>query len=851
MGLYHLFLYFRLPVKRANLLYFFFSLTSSYFMVSLGLKTVEWFSSPILVIRLHALAGIATIMLLHVYCLIATKRSYRRFDYGLFALNALVFLAILVPGNYHRVYGIFNGWYPIVLVSLVYLATISIQAVHHGRRDLLFLASALVFGFGTAFLDVLYGLGIVKFGQVSAVGFFVLNLGIMFSLAYEFTGAYLNVEQKVADRTQDLAIANEHLRDLEKMKAKFFTNVSHDFKTPLAIAFSHIEEARRQASEAIRAPLEGAGNALNKLLGMVTDLLDTMRADSGALKLRWETASPADLVRVWASSYNSLCAQKGLALDVQIDVPDTLRIPLDVAKIERVFANLMSNAIKFTDSGSIRVRVRSNAANIHFEISDSGPGIPKEERERIFDRFYQGFNTALRDHGGSGIGLSFVKDVVDAHSGRVWVDEAKPSGSTFTVALPIAQDVEITGEHRISGDDLRLIPPKGSVDVPYPPSEPPIVDPKRPKVLVVEDNPEIAQALFNSLRNDFVLYFAPNGAEAIKILGRTRPDGILTDLMMPVMDGTELLKKLRSEPKWKGIPVVILSSKGEDDDIVEHLKLGAQDYVSKPFRRDVLIARLSAQIERRRLFERLLNADKMVTMGLLSSGISHELRNPLGQAQTSVAFVTATVRAAPETPPKLVAAAELAERAITRMRGIVESMRGFASGSQQRGELNLKELIEEAVTLVAGKAKKRGAQVTVMRADPVKLLGYSTLHQVLVNLLDNAIDACEEFKGEIGISCEQTNDGSRITVKDNGSGIRPDVLPHIFDPYMTTKPPDQGTGLGLFIVRQIVELQHGGKISVDSTIGRGALFSVELPAEAPVMEVEGVKLFHGYDLGVS
>ncbi|MFH1017885.1 MAG: sensor histidine kinase [Pseudomonadota bacterium] len=867
MGIYHLFLYWRLPSKRLNLLYCFFALASSYFMLSLGFKTIEWFSDLSLIMRLHALSAIITLFLLHAYTLSTTHRPAQKADKALAAANFAFLVAVLIPRTHHVIFLVFNAWYPLVVIGLIYLSVLVVQAKRHGRRDLTLLAVSMFVMLGTALSDIFYGLGLLPFVQISSVGFFALNLGIMFALAHDFTGAYLNVEEKVEVRTRELAVANDQLRALDKMKEKFFANVSHDFKTPLAVAFAHIEQVKEAVQGSAFEGLAAAERSLNKLQGMVGELLDTMRAESGQFKLKWETGRPGEILQLWLEPYHTLCAHKGLEFVIQNEVDRSVKVPMDIGQMERVLANLISNAIKFTSQGSVTVRAISDAANLRFEVIDTGPGISKQDREKIFDRYYQGFNTSLRDHGGSGIGLSFVKEVVELHHGCVWVEPADGIGSKFIVTLPVSQDVEITGEYKAVGERPRVESLRSDSDVPFPPSEPPRVDPHKASVLIVEDNAEIALTILNALREAFNVYFARHGQEALDLLEKTGMDGILTDLMMPVMDGTELLKRLRADPRFQGIPVVILSSKGEAEDVVSHLKLGAQDYVSKPFRKDVLLARLRAQIERRKLFERLLSADKMVTLGLLSSGISHEIRNPLGIAQSGVDGVEKLaaqfddlLKAGENKDPKDVLAAfrerqerltkfvQLSSRAMARIHRIVESMRGFASGSQQRVQIDIREALQEAITLVAGKAKKRRVEVSCDKGESLKILGYPTLNQVFVNLLDNAIDASPEGSGVVRVRFSSWDGGARVAVEDNGSGIAPDILPHIFDPFVTTKPPEQGTGLGLFIVKRIVELQHGGKIRVKSKLGNGALFEIELLAEAPVMDIEGFKPFHGIDL---
>lgn len=864
MGIYHLFLYIRLPFKRLNLLYFFFALTSGLFMLSLGLKTVEWFSNPSFVVRFHALAGIVTIALLHAFILGTTRKKVSAFDYVLFAANGLFLVAMLVPRDHGTIYAIFNAWYLLALVLLVYLSVITIQVTRRSRNDLRLLAVAIVFGLCTAFSDVLYGLGLINFVQVSSIGFFAFNLGIMFSLAHDFTGAYLNVEQKVAARTKDLSVANEQLRALEKMKAKFFANVSHDFKTPIAIAFANIEQAKNGLGRHEQQPLTAAETALNRLQGMVADLLDLTRAESGTLKPRWSRAYLGEAIEMWSKPYELLCSKKGLYLNVR-NLLKGVRVPFDPEKLERAFANLVSNAIKFTDEGGVSISIRGDEAQVFIEVADTGPGVKKEEREIIFDRFVQGFNTTLKDHGGSGIGLSFVREVVSLHNGRIWVEGEEGKGSQFTIALPLDQDVEITGEYEVSEKEIRVVAPKGSIEMPYPRTEPESLDANKPTILSIEDNSEIAQILLGALEPVYNVYCAKNGRVGLDLLSQTTVDCILCDVMMPEMDGTEFLQALRATPALQMVPVIMVTSKGEDDDVILHLGLGAQDYVTKPFKRNVLLARVGSQVETLRLRNRLLAADKMVTLGLLTAGIAHEIKNPLSAALNNITGAKAIIgKSAAITSDDSTAAAEakeylkkktdmlnqafdIAVRATERIRTLVKAMGNYSTGSKQRIEISLSEAIDEALELV--EHKRKVAQVVVSRTEDrsLKILGYASLNQVFVNLFANAIEAIEGEGGEIHVKTLASSEGKiRIEIQDTGTGIAPEHLGKIFDPFMTTKPPGQGTGLGLFVTKNVVEIQHGGKISTASQRQKGTTFVIELPKEAPE-GISGAATFHGVE----
>lgn len=865
-GLYHLFLYFYLRSRKH-----YFTLgacMASYgvFAICYSFLPYEFSDHPLRVMVVHGLGSFWGLYFFGRFVL-GDEGKVIRWIHRIQLLIASVFTVLIFRAEtYDSALSLYFGWYLLLVPSTFGYFAYGLRRLHSNALSRFATLAAGAFTVALLY-DVLVTIGQIGGEQWSVPTFMlVMSMGGLV-LGRDFAHAFLNVEHTVDERTKDLRVANDRLRELDKMKERFFANVSHDFKTPIAVAFAHIEQAKQTVVGATAEGLAAAERSLNKLQGMIVDILDTLRAESGQLTLKWESTRPADLLPMWVEPYRPLCERKGLKLIIENQLPPVLRIPMDVGKIERVLANLVSNSIKFTGTGSITVRFSTDPTSLIMEVEDTGPGIPKNERDKVFDRFYQGFNTSLRDHGGSGIGLSFVKEVIDLHHGRVWVAEGLHGGSRFMISLPLSQDVEVVGEYSAGPSDARVEPLKGSTDVPYPSSTPETWDPKKPAILLVEDNPEVAQAIYSALRNTYNIYFALHGEDALKALSKTSVDCVLTDLMMPVMDGTTLLKRIRANENWKGLPVIILSSRGEADDVVEHLKLGAQDYVSKPFRQDVLLARLHAQIDRRRLFQRLLAADKMVTLGLLSSGLSHEIRNPLGVAQSSAGAVANMIKRlssllSPEAGKsgaeiledfrkeqvRIDQGIELLNGSLDRIHRIVESMRGYASGSTKRIDVNVSEALTEAITLVQFKAKKKQVKLTREPSEGIHILGYASLGQVFVNLLDNAVDAVQPPSGLVTATVTRADEGVTVSVRDNGDGISPDILPHIFDPFVTTKAPNQGTGLGLYISKEIVHLQHGGSLKVHSDVGKGTEFVVTLPLEAPEMTIEGHKPFHGLNL---
>lgn len=232
--------------------------------------------------------------------------------------------------------------------------------------------------------------------------------------------------------------------------------------------------------------------------------------------------------------------------------------------------------------------LQTDQSKLFIHIDDSGIGIPENERQKVFERFFQSSRTDLREHGGSGIGLSFVAEMVELHHGKVYADQSPYHGTRMTLEFPLSQDLENLQSYQVDHTDPKIL--KGSLDVEYPPTSPQNVNPARMTLLVAEDNPEVAQIIYSTLKDHYNVYFGENGKRALDLLNDRIFDCIVSDIEMPEMTGDELVVNIRKQTKWKSIPIIMLSSRGDEDTIVQLLTSGANDYVQKPFRKEILLS---------------------------------------------------------------------------------------------------------------------------------------------------------------------------------------------------------------------------------------------------------------------
>lgn len=392
-------------------------------------------------------------------------------------------------------------------------------------------------------------------------------------------------------------------QNLNDMKARFFTNISHELRTPLTLILGGIDEISRKtpAGDKNEYSVNIVQKNAKRMLTLVNQLLDTRSIADGKMHLKVSHFDVVKLVQDVYDDFRDMSSDRQMEMRIIRSV-DSLMVWGDAIRLEALVYNLLSNAFKYTsDGGKIEVGVlyREGGKDFRIMVKDNGVGVPKENRKSIFEPFTKGSATAFRGMASSGIGLSFCKEITDMHGGEIWVESEHGAGSKFFVRLPVDRDrfseetaqfveaEEASGYPECFGmSKYKLEPsyPKGAL-----------------KVLVVEDNAELKVYIYNSLISKYEVRDASNGREALQVISDGWvPDMIVTDLMMPVMDGMELIDHLRNDFSTSHIPIVMITAKHEDDTHVRAMKYGADGYIAKPFTMELLIARIDNMLERRR-----------------------------------------------------------------------------------------------------------------------------------------------------------------------------------------------------------------------------------------------------------
>lgn len=424
-------------------------------------------------------------------------------------------------------------------------------------------------------------------------------------------------EDEIARKNAELESLLARIRQLDQQKTDFFANVSHELRTPLALILGPAEEllgSGSNLSDPQRRQLGVIQRNATALLKHVNDLLDLAKLDARRMDLHYTQLDLAALVREHAEQFHAVAPQ--LDLSYVIATPKTLRATLDQDKTERILQNLLSNAFKFTPPGG-RVSCaleKTSQGRCLITVQDSGPGVPPEMRQLIFERFRQGQTGTTRNFGGTGLGLAIAKEFTDLLHGTITVTAAAGGGSLFQVELPQEPP---PGEAALHGG----ISPARTLKAPAlnpalaeltPPEEAPMngqAPTDAPRILVVEDIPEMRRFICDALGTEFNVTSAPDGQAALEAALASAPDLLVTDLMLPRMGGDRLVNALHAIPRLKDLPVLVLSAKDDAALRARLLASAAQDYVTKPFSAQELRARVR----------------NLTTMKLARDGLQREL----------------------------------------------------------------------------------------------------------------------------------------------------------------------------------------------------------------------------------
>ncbi|WP_437281553.1 ATP-binding protein [Sorangium sp. So ce375] len=433
-------------------------------------------------------------------------------------------------------------------------------------------------------------------------------------------------EQRRLER--EVAQHRDELATLDRLKTEFVANVSHEFRTPLTLILGRVEDALASPGRSLAGDgLAAVHRSTLRLLRLVNTLLDFSRIEAGRLQTSFAPTDLARLTAELASSFRSLI--EGAGLSFVVDCPPLPEpVYVDAAQWEKVVMNLLSNAFKFTFEGEIAVSLRAYPDHVELAVRDTGTGIPADELPRIFERFHRVHGARSRSIEGTGIGLSLVQELVRAQGGSLRASSVVGQGSTFTVTLPrgrahLAQErIASAAAQAPSAASAHLHVIEASQwssqgrggEAPGGPEARAAAPGQRPRedgegrILVADDNADMREYLVHLLTPRWRVEVASDGRAALEAALARPPDLVVSDVMMPELDGVSLLRELRADPRTSMVPVVLVSARAGEDAVVEGLDTGADDYLVKPFSPRELLARVRTQIEMARMRRRAVEA---------------------------------------------------------------------------------------------------------------------------------------------------------------------------------------------------------------------------------------------------
>lgn len=628
------------------------------------------------------------------------------------------------------------------------------------------------------------------------------------------------LEEKVVDRTVELARTNELLTDANAQKSRFFMNLSHEIRTPLTIISNYID--RHIETHGSGEEILIIKRNIDSLTRDMVNFFDILRFERGVMI--YDHSRIIDLSAIMSrkvDAFTSLAYRRDIS--IASDIEEGLHVKADPLAIERIVNNLMDNAIRYNrNSGTIEVALKSSGPEVTLVVRDSGIGIDGDQKIAIFEPYFQ-LSREKMGLQGIGMGLAVVKDTVESLGGTITVDSEPGVFTAFTVSLKRYHLREGDSVSDEATAEWAIIPQRDRGDVePGDDAGNSIYS-----VMVVEDNPELATLMKKGLSPRFRVTTAVHGRDALEKLGTIAPpDVIVSDIMMDVMDGYDFFEEIQSCEETANIPFIFVTAKSGPDDRIEGLKRGAIAYINKPFPMQELASKIDAILRYSEKYRKASEKERFASLGMLLGGIAHEIFNPLSGITGPLENIKRELKKDGITPRspydkylrQIGESVEKIERTVNTVRVLY---------SERSLDMEYLDIGKEA-RLIAKEfsSHQKSNFVCAVETEPgISILGNrDAFREILNNLIENAVAAMNS--GDTVIISARTEKGHPVvTVSDTGRGIPGEHLASIFHPFFTTGQAGTGLGLGLSIVKNLC-LKMGWKIDASSEPGKGTTFTI-------------------------
>ena len=400
---------------------------------------------------------------------------------------------------------------------------------------------------------------------------------------------------------------------LAELKIKFFTNISHELRTPLTLIQGSIQELKNEPRLTDRGTeyVSMMDKNASQMIQLVNQILDFRKIQNGKMRLHVSQVNVNDLLQQHYSQFHILAEEQEISFNIQpADSP--VYVWADKERLASVVRNILANAFKFTPSGGsiyASAGMLDGSEGVYIRVEDTGTGIPSDKLEDIFERFSQADNVKQSQYQGTGIGLALSKEIIELHHGRIYAENGSESGAVFTVELPLGKQHFAEGEVDFyeGMEFVENSPQTNDNDVADVAEK--VHDTGSPTLIIVDDNKDLCRLLRLQLEQKYNIYTAQDGSEGLKKIGIYHPDVVIMDQMMPVMDGLEMLRRIRNDFQISHIPVIMLTAKGDEEAKTRAISMGANAYITKPFNKDYLQARIEQLLKARAAFRKHLTAD--------------------------------------------------------------------------------------------------------------------------------------------------------------------------------------------------------------------------------------------------
>jgi signal transduction histidine kinase len=721
---------------------------------------------------------------------------------------------------------------------------------------------------------------VTQSGQQKSYAILIVGISPHRQLDEKYTGFFLLVKDQIASGLASVYAYEEArkqaaaLLEIDRAKTAFFSNISHEFRTPLTLMLGPLEELlayRKIFTEEQEAQLTATHRNALRLLRLVNTLLDFSRIEADKMQGHYFPVDLSSVTRDLASSFRSAVENARLQFNVHCSVLSSVAY-VDRDMWEKIVLNLLSNAFKYTLEGAITLSLEQQDNTAVLKVQDTGVGIPVDELPHMFERFHRIRHTRGRTYEGTGIGLSLVKELVHLHQGVITVESEEGKGSTFTVAIPLGRDhlpeSNVTEEDKTDyfashadmyvSEAMHLLHDQEQEQDEVSQTVP---DREKARILLVDDNADMRHYLERLLNKHYIIETAAHGIQAIEKIKDKIPDLVISDIMMPEMDGIELLHHIKQNPVTSSLPVIFLSARAGEEAKIEGYDIGADDYLIKPFSSRELLARVKAQIRINRIHQDAVailqhSSDELErkvqerTAELIRKNneleqfayiASHDLQEPLRKIRTFSELLQKSLATGAPANNYF----DKIQSSAMRMTDLIKDVLNYSRLSNiddSFEEIDLNVTLKHVKTDLELLIEQKKAKIVSNQLPLIKGLP-SQLQQLFTNLIANSLKFSdkdpyititssvvppEELKTHPELRSDTTY--IKLVFTDNGIGFEQQFAERIFTIFqrLNERKVYAGTGIGLALCKKIVE-NHNGLISAKGALNEGALFTIILP----------------------